>query len=433
MALTRLVDVGTIVATKFYRYFWFTVIYDISMVTVTMKLVALNKERAVYLPEGDAREIDPRIALNKLLTVHSWKAMLDFLGNEACCSLFAKREDDPFKNGLWKPGELHVDLAGSLESRIDADSEVDYLDELAEKDLLATGKDEIYEVWIPELLYYRDNYARYLTIAAYALGATPPEGTFKFPEVSEALDKEYIKNFLGDPSKYAAVALDDMKTHKQCGTYFDCISEDSIFENFGRYPDGVNEEGYLLTTYEEWPENPADSLDSTYYFLIVYERERYTRKEAIRLLCGELVTVDLGMPAYLDPGDFYHYYTDEPDIEINSLFSLDQGFFRPKDDGGFTHWQTALFDCVESAIFDGRVTLCPVCGTPILTRSNQSRAEYCCESHKTAASKRRRQTAHILYASGTPLEEAVAQIGNEYRASIERWYAEAEQIAHPAP
>ncbi|HJA28003.1 MAG TPA: hypothetical protein IAA15_00305, partial [Candidatus Olsenella pullicola] len=125
--------------------------------------------------------------------------------------------------------------------------------------------------------------------------------------------------------------------------------------------------------------------------------------------------------------------TDEPDFEINSLFSLNQGFFRPKDDGGFTRWQTALYDTVEDAIYDGRVALCPVCGTPIITRSTSSRAEYCCESHKTAASKRRRQTAHILYASGVPLEDAVTQIGEDYRTSIERWYAEAQRIAHPAP
>ena len=398
-----------------------------------MRLVALNEERAVYLPEGEDREVEPRAALNKLLTVRSWKAMLDFLKNEACCSLFAKREDDPLKNGLWKPEELQIDLSGSLKSRIDSDNEIDYLDELTEKDLLSASKDELHEVWIPELLFFRDSYVRYLTIAAYALGTTPPDGLFKFPEITEALDQEYVRDFLSDVSKYAAVALDDESTHKIAGTYFDSIAEDTIFENFGNYPDGINKDGYLLTTYEEWPENPVDSLDSTYYFLIVYERERYSKEEAIRLLCGKLITVDLGTPMYLNPMDFYHYYTDEPDFEINSLFSLNQGFFRPKDDGGFTRWQTALYDTVEDAIYDGRVSLCSVCGTPIITRSTSSRAEFCCESHKTAASKRRRQTAHILYASGTPLEDAVAQIGEDYRTSIERWYAEAQRIAHPAP
>lgn len=398
-----------------------------------MKLVALNEERAVYLPEGEDREVEPRAALNKLLTVHSWKAMLDFLKNEACCSLFAKREDDPLKNGLWTPGKLQIDLTGSLKSRIDSDSEIDYLDELTEKDLLSSSRDKLCEIWIPELLYYRDSYSPYLTIASYALGTTPPDGMFSFPNLTDAVDENYVRDFLGNASKYATVALDDRLTHKQTGTYFDSISEDTIFENFGRYPDGLNQDGYLLTTYEELPEGAADPLDSIYSFLIVYERDRYTREEAIRILCGELVTVDLGMPIYLDPGDFYHYYTDEPDLEITSVFSLDQGFARPKDDGGFVRWQEALYDTVENAIYDGRVALCPVCGTPIITRSTSSRAEYCCESHKTAASKRRRQTAHILYASGTPLEDAVAQIGEDYRTSIERWYAEAQRIAHPAP
>lgn len=54
---------------------------------------------------------------------------------------------------------------------------------------------------------------------------------------------------------------------------------------------------------------------------------RVDEEEAIRLLCGELISVDLGTPMYLNPMDFYHYYTDEPDFEINSLFSLNQGFF----------------------------------------------------------------------------------------------------------
>ena len=143
-----------------------------------MKLVALNEERAVYLPEGEDREVEPRAALNKLLTVHSWKAMLDFLKNEACCSLFAKREDDPLKNGLWTPGKLQIDLTGSLKSRIDSDSEIDYLDELTEKDLLSSSRDKLCEIWIPELLYYRDSYSPYLTIASYALGTTPPDGMF---------------------------------------------------------------------------------------------------------------------------------------------------------------------------------------------------------------------------------------------------------------
>ena len=42
--------------------------------------------------------------------------------------------------------------------------------------------------------------------------------------------------------KYAAVALDDESTHKIAGTYFDSIAEDTIFENFGNYPDGINKD-----------------------------------------------------------------------------------------------------------------------------------------------------------------------------------------------
>lgn len=394
-----------------------------------MRLVALNEERAVYLPEGEDREVEPRAALNKLLTVHSWKAMLDFLKNEACCPLFAKRESDPLKNGLWTPEELQIDLTGSLKSRIDSDNEIDYLDELTEKDLLSASKDELLEVWIPELLFYRDSFFDYLRIAAFAIGCPYPDDLFIFPDIVDVIAAEYIRDFLGDPSRCGCVGIDLSNTHKHDASYYDMLYDDDKFVNYDRYPDGLNNDGYLLTDFDDF----SKDRDGQRYALIVYERSRYAPEEALRLLCGELVTIDLGRIQNVDVGDYYHSYVDEPDPFITSTFSLEQGFSHPRDDGSFLRWQVALFDVVEKAIFDGRIALCPMCGTPIVTRSTLSRTEYCCESHKTAASKRRRQTAHILYASGTPLEDAVAQIGEDYRTSIERWYAEAQRIAHPAP
>ncbi len=394
-----------------------------------MRLVALNEERAVYLPEGEDREVEPRAALNKLLTVHSWKAMLDFLKNEACCPLFAKRESDPLKNGLWTPEELQIDLTGSLKSRIDSDNEIDYLDELTERDLLSASKDELLEVWIPELLFYRDSFFDYLRIAAFAIGCPYPDDLFIFPDIVDVIAAEYIRDFLGDPSRYGCVGIDLSNTHKHDASYYDMLYDDDKFVNYDRYPDGLNDDGYLLTDFDDF----SKDRDGQRYALIVYERSRYAPEEALRLLCGELVTIDLGRIQNVDVGDYFHSYVDEPDPFITSTFSLEQGFSHPRDDGSFLRWQVALFDVVEKAIFDGRIALCPMCGTPIVTRSTLSRTEYCCESHKTAASKRRRQTAHILYASGTPLEDAVAQIGEDYRTSIERWYAEAQRIAHPAP
>lgn len=394
-----------------------------------MRLVALNEERAVYLPEGKDREVEPRAALNKLLTVRSWKTMLDFLKNEACCSFFAKREDNPLKNGLWTRGKLQIDLAGSLKSRIDSDNEIDYLDELTEKDLLSASRDELHEVWIPELLFYRDSFFDYLRIAAFAIGCPYPDDLFIFPDISDVIAAEYIRDFFGDPSRYGCVGIDLADTHKHSASYFDMLYDDDKFSNYDRYPDGLNDDGYLLTDFDDF----SKDRDGQRYALIVYERSRYAPEEALRLLCGELVTIDLGRIQNVDVGDYYHHYVDEPDPFITSTFSLEQGFSHPRDDGSFLRWQIALFDVVEKAIFDGRIALCPVCGTPIVTRSTLSRTEYCCESHKTAASKRRRQTAHILYASGIPLEDAVAQIGEDYRTSIERWYAEAQRIAHPAP
>lgn len=171
------------------------------------------------------------------------------------------------------------------------------------------------------------------------------------------------------------------------------------------------------------------------YVLFYYDSSRHTRDEACRLACGIMTahTLDDTMQIPInEDGSFRHRYMDEPDYEEPTHFSLQDGFTQPKANDDFMRWQAAIRETVFDAIYDGRVSLCPVCNTPIITKSHQSRVEYCCESHKTIASKRRRERAHLFYASGTPLEEAVNQIGKDYRTSITRWYKEASKFTTPA-
>lgn len=80
---------------------------------------------------------------------------------------------------------------------------------------------------------------------------------------------------------------------------------------------------------------------------------------------------------------------------------------------------------------DNSVKLCPYCGKPLLSdKSRGNEAMYCSRTCNTKASAQRRETAYALAASGVPLEEAIARIGNRYEQSIRRWYHEAKELLH---
>lgn len=418
-----------------------------------MKFVALNENIAAFVPGGINWDADPRAALNKLMTVNSWRLLIEFLKNEGCNDLFAKREAEPLVDRANHDGDgerdrfSHEDyhfgeLTGSLKARIDKDDTIDYLDVLTRDDLLAQG--DVYELYIPELLSYASDIACLLTLAAVALGAQPPDdlvSDFTFEQVECDFDEtfmprvdEMIDRLFG---KHGPVAIMDLNMRywpeSDYGPYmndapitYEMFS--SVLEDFKR----EREAGVMACRSYFGPDHNGEDQD---YDLFFYDMSRYSREEAIRMLCAMVVVHTAGdttlTPAYEEDTPFHHAYADEPELDGYPQFSLDEGFRHPKANSDFKRWQLAVQEVAEAAIYDGRVTLCPICGTPIITKSDKSRIEYCCESHKTVASKRRRQRAHQLYQMGVSVEEAKAEIGEAYSISVEKWYCEAAGYAHP--
>ncbi|MBP3884173.1 MAG: hypothetical protein J6D54_04445 [Olsenella sp.] len=417
-----------------------------------MMFVALNENIAAFVPGGINRDADPRAALNKLMTVNSWRLLIDFLKNEGCNGLFAKREAEPLvdranhdvdgmRGRFSHEGYYFDELAGSLKARIDKDDTVDYLDDLTRADLLAQG--DVYELYIPELLSYASDIASLLTLAAVALGAQPPDdlvSDFTFEQVECDFDEtfmpcvdEMVDKLFG---KHGPIAIMDLNMKYWPETDYGPYMNDapitkklfsSALEGFKREREG----GVMAYHAYLGPDHNGEDQD---YDLFFYDTSRYSREEAIRMLCAMIVVHTAGdttlTPAFEEDLPFHHAYADEPEPDGYPHFSLDEGFKHPKTNTGFKRWQLAVQEVAEAAIYDGRVTLCPICGTPIITKSDKSRIEYCCESHKTVASKRRRQRAHQLYQMGVSVEEAKAEIGEAYSISVEKWYAEAARYVH---
>ena len=419
-----------------------------------MMFVALNENIAAFVPGGINRDADPRAALNKLMSVNSWRLLIEFLKNEGCNELFAKREAEPLvdranhdvdgERDRFSHEDYYFDeLMGSLKARIDKDDTIDYLDDLTRADLLAQG--DVYELYIPELLSYASDIAGLLTLAAVALGAQPPDdlvSDFTFDKVECDFDEtfmpgvdEMVDKLFG---KHGPVAIMNLNMKYWPETDYGPYMNDapvtyklfsSVLEDFKR----EREAGIMACRSYFGPDHNGEDQD---YDLFFYDTSRYSREEAIRMLCAMIVVHTAGdttlTPAYEEDMPFHHAYADEPELDGYPQFSLDEGFRHPKTNTGFKRWQLAVQEVAEGAIYDGRVTLCPICGTPIITKSDKSRIEYCCESHKTVASKRRRQRAHQLYQMGVPMEDAITEIGDAYATSVKKWYREAERFATPA-
>ena len=93
-------------------------------------------------------------------------------------------------------------------------------------------------------------------------------------------------------------------------------------------------------------------------------------------------------------------------------------------------WFEEIYDLAVELALDGKVTLCPVCGSPVPVRDLRGRKprEVCSDTCKTVASNQRRATAMKMAMEGTPIEEAINEIGEEYESSIRRWYSQTTAI-----
>lgn len=147
-------------------------------------------------------------------------------------------------------------------------------------------------------------------------------------------------------------------------------------------------------------------VDSCFY---LYDTNKAEKGDSA-LLYGARKVVKFFVNAHLD-GKFGTFYQPKMGDSLH---------FEPKDN------PNGLFDQVwheVALMIDERMSIgtCKQCRRPL---NPTSRSVYCSDTCKTNSTNRRRDLSIKFAASGVPLEDAVSQLGEKYRNSIERWYAE---------
>lgn len=259
-----------------------------------------------------SREADSRVALNKPMTVNSWRLLIDFLKNEGCNDLFAKREADLLvdranhdadgeRDRFSHEGYYFDELTGPLKARIDKDNAIDCLDDLTRTDLLARG--DVYEIYISELLSYASDLSGLLILAAVAPGTQPPDdlvpdfyfdqvecdfGETFMPSVEEMVDKLF--------GEHGPVAIMDLNMKYWPETDYGPYMNDapityklfsSVLEHFKR----EREAGVMACRSYFGPDCNGEDQDFDLFFC---GTSRYSREEAIRMLCAMVVVRTAG-------------------------------------------------------------------------------------------------------------------------------------------
>jgi hypothetical protein len=402
---------------------------------VNMKLTAINEEVASFTPSRELGEISDRDILNKLMRVRSWKGLISFLQTPGVGRALAKKESEPL-TGCGIPSNAKCwckALLGKLNTQIDRITEIDYLDDVTKHDLLSSG--ETYEVWLPELLSYAEDYRCLLTLAAVALGRSPaPIGMFKTINPLAYCEDEGAKEWFGkcvgasfrNGAEIGFLSLD--------ATYWPA----SEFGPYTLYEDEccfACELGDKGSDYRLKEDERQGVLGFRFYaggdvdlYITAFDKGGMSESVAERIACGLIVSSAIGRTIWEEDSSFRHVYADFPKEVDGGTFSLDEGFGLVSEKNEFSCWQECLTGVVERAILSGNVTLCKCCGAPIITKSGKDRVEYCCNSHKTTASKQRRERTVALCLQGVPVGDAIAEIGESYSESVARWYKEARAL-----
>lgn len=401
-----------------------------------MKLIAMNEQVAAYAPSDGHSEIDVDAFLNKLMTIKSWKGLIALLDSPGVGQLLARRESNPLTgDGIWDNAEYYFEpLRGSLNAWIDKKPEIDYLDKLSRDDLLVSGK--VYEVWVPELLSYADDYRCLLMLAAVALGrASAPEDMFQAVDPYEYLEdgdarnwfREQVKKPFRDDAEISFLRFNSCYwPASEYGPYSfgedTCCFSCDLGDRGKDYVRAADEQFGILG-FRIYCGRDVDLN------LVAFDRLEMDEAMVKRIASGLIVAPAIGRTRWEEDSTFTHNYVDLPAEIDGGTFSLERGFGLASDSFDFTRWQDQLTDAVEAAVVSGRVALCPYCGTPIITKGEKDRTEYCCDSHKASASKKRREKAIALCLQSVPVEDAIKDIGEKYADSIARWYREAKDLA----
>ncbi|MBQ9003666.1 MAG: hypothetical protein IJ087_17620 [Eggerthellaceae bacterium] len=424
-----------------------------------MKLLAVNKTWAVY-DNADAGEgFDPFEALRDLLKVGSYRQLIPFLQKHTCTNAFADSVRDyktTFKNYRrvrW--GRVHkIHLQGDLERAINAHPDIDYLDELTASDLAGRSTNELA---LHELAYFQKVMRQFLTLAAVASGSPAPANLFFEVPTSGIFDWEWREKKLPfDPDEARSFAImasdipvddngffsaDAFMERGMIFSYIEAYDGESSaytetavkrFAPRGRKRGPVCTDGVVYGWYE--PQNSESDpvfahAHSTADCLAVTAPKGVSEADAKRMFAGRILEtlVNIGINerlyelTYPVHGDnTYERYA----YDAKSGVLYERVEERPKA------WFEEMYDLAVELALDGKVSLCPVCGSPVPVRDLRGRKprEVCSDTCKTVASNQRRATAMKMAMEGTPIEEAIAEIGEEYESSIRRWYSQTTAI-----
>lgn len=421
-----------------------------------MKLLALNRQWAVYSLGGAKGKLDAFASLQDLLSVKTYQQLIKFLIERTNNDSFLVPSDTDFADSfnreerIWRRRAADIDLQGNLDRAIDQHPSVDYLDELVAADLKGS---EVFQFDLTELMDFQSLMRRFLTVAGIALGADCPDGIFVEIPSEDIFEAQWIREnvhcepselrTLGFNQKVAGFKRRGLLNEDLLDTVFNSTSGYSKHQlviddskEYGKYTDGFPfSTDYVIYNYSEYSQ-PSDQDADPYadyeYYLTVSFLSNVTPERAKMLLAGRIVEAVLN--SYLDIGEQRDFsYPHYPDLDFDRYrFVPGKGFVEKKIVDP-PWWVTDLYDEAIDLIIQGKVSLCPVCGSPVLIKDFRGRKSklVCSDSCKTKASNQRRETAYQCAASGVPLEEAIERIGSEYTRSVRKWYAEAQAfIAH---
>lgn len=417
-----------------------------------MKLIALNEQWAIYSPEGGMSDLDEFSSLQDLLAIKTYPQLIKFLMERTLNDSFLVSADTDFADSydrtkrIWCENAQSISLQGNLSKAIDHYPSIDYLDKLVTDDL--RGK-EVYQLDLTEIADYQKLMRKFLTVAAIALGSDAPEGLFIDIPSEDILDKQWIEDVLHcKPDEIKTIGLseeaagfmrhgllrDDMLESAGIFNQLDKYSSHQLViddsQQYGAYTDGYPfSTDKVIYTYSEYnpPTEEENERYSGEYYVTVSFLPDTTPERAMMMPAGHVV--ESALNSYLDFGDQFQftvpYYSDE-DFD-RYKYVPDRGFVEKKVVTP-AWWVDDLYSEATKLIIEGKVSLCPVCGSPVLIKDFRGRKSklVCSDSCKTKASNQRRETAYQCAASGIPVEEAITRIGEEYERSVRKWYAEAQ-------
>lgn len=425
-----------------------------------MKLLAVNKTWAVYDNADAGSGFDTFEALRDLLAVKSYRQLIAFLLKHTCTNAFADSVRDykttfkNYKRVRW--GRVHkIHLQGDLERAINAHTDLDYLDSLTMGDLAQHSTNELA---LHELSYFQSVMRRFLTLAAVATGSPAPADLFFEVPTSGIFDSEWREGKLpfdaSEARSFAIMASDIPVTDNGFFSADEFMERGMIFSYIEAYdgessaytesavrrfaPKGRRKRGPVCVdgVIYGWYEPQGDASDpvfartgSTADCLAVTAPANVSEADAKRMFAGRILETlvniginerlyDLTYPIHGD-GTYEQFAYD---AESGVLYERVED--RPKA------WFEEMYDLAVELALEGKVSLCPVCGSPVPVRDLRGRKprEVCSDTCKTVASNQRRATAMKLAMDGVAVEDAIGIIGEEYEASIRRWYSQTTVI-----